>query len=78
VEADYAIFGEPSGLDQITIAYKGSLHLKIMIRTITGHSSAPWLFDNAIEKHLKYMSCSEQSVSPQKKKIADSIHCLYL
>jgi len=50
VSADYAIFGEPSGVDNITIAYKGSLHLKVLVRTATGHSSAPWLFDNAVEK----------------------------
>ena len=50
VRADYAIFGEPSGVDQITIAYKGSLHLKVTVETATGHSSAPWLFDNAVER----------------------------
>ncbi|UCH01827.1 MAG: M20/M25/M40 family metallo-hydrolase [Candidatus Bathyarchaeota archaeon] len=50
ITADYAIFGEPSGLDNITIAYKGSLQLKTTCKTKTGHSSAPWLFDNAIEK----------------------------
>lgn len=50
VSADHVIFGEPSGVDNITIAYKGSLHLKITCETKTGHSSAPWLFENAIEK----------------------------
>lgn len=51
--ADYAIFGEPSGVDQITIAYKGSLHLKMTCETMSGHSAAPWLFENAIEKGFK-------------------------
>jgi LysW-gamma-L-lysine carboxypeptidase len=50
VTADYAIFGEPSGVESITIAYKGSLHLKIECETTTGHSSAPWLYKNAIEE----------------------------
>lgn len=50
VAPDYAIFGEPSGVENITIAYKGSLHLKITCGTETGHSSAPWLFENAVEK----------------------------
>lgn len=50
VLADYAVFGEPSGVDNITIAYKGSLHIKVACRTKTGHSSAPWLFKNAIEE----------------------------
>jgi LysW-gamma-L-lysine carboxypeptidase len=53
VTADYAIFGEPSGVENITIAYKGSLHLKITCETTTGHSSAPWLYKNAIEEVFK-------------------------
>jgi LysW-gamma-L-lysine carboxypeptidase len=47
--ADYAIFGEPSGLGNVTIAYKGSMHLKVICETQTGHVAAPWLFENAIE-----------------------------
>ncbi|KON27356.1 hypothetical protein AC481_05200 [miscellaneous Crenarchaeota group archaeon SMTZ-80] len=50
ISTDYAIFGEPSGVDNITIGYKGSLNLKISCETEGGHSSAPWLFDNVIEK----------------------------
>jgi len=49
-QVDYAIFGEPSGVENITIAYKGSLHLKITCKTETGHSAAPWLYENAIER----------------------------
>lgn len=50
VLTDYAVFGEPSGVENITIAYKGSLHLKVTCETRTGHSSAPWLFRNAVEE----------------------------
>lgn len=50
VTSDYAIFGEPSGVEKMTIGYKGSLSLKITCNTETGHSAAPWLFENAIEK----------------------------
>jgi LysW-gamma-L-lysine carboxypeptidase len=50
VTADYAVFGEPSGVENITIAYKGSLHLKLECQTKTGHASAPWLYQNAIEE----------------------------
>jgi LysW-gamma-L-lysine carboxypeptidase len=50
VTADYAVFGEPSGVENITIAYKGSLHLKLECHTKTGHASAPWLYQNAIEE----------------------------
>jgi len=50
IPPDYAIFGEPSGVEKVTVGYKGSLRLKITCRTQTGHSAAPWLFENAIEK----------------------------
>ena len=50
LRADYAIFGEPSGVEQITIAYKGSLNVKVSVETVSGHSSAPWLFENAVER----------------------------
>jgi LysW-gamma-L-lysine carboxypeptidase len=50
IEADYAIFGEPSGVENITIGYKGQVQLKVVVKTETGHSSTPWLYDNALEK----------------------------
>ena len=53
VEADYAIFGEPTNVDTITVGYKGGLMLKIDCETETGHSSAPWLYENSIEKAME-------------------------
>ena len=50
IQADYAIFGEPSGVENITIGYKGQIQLKVTCRTQTGHSSTPWLYENALEK----------------------------
>jgi len=50
IEADYAVFGEPSGVENVTIGYKGQIQLKIALRTETGHASTPWLYDNALEK----------------------------
>jgi LysW-gamma-L-lysine carboxypeptidase len=50
IEADYAIFGEPSGAENITIGYKGQVQLKVTCKTQTGHSSTPWLYENALEK----------------------------
>jgi LysW-gamma-L-lysine carboxypeptidase len=79
VKADYAIFGEPSGVGQITIAYKGSLHLKISVETTTGHSSAPWLFVNAIEKGFEMYNLLTRIQLPIKKKNSrfySISHCL--
>lgn len=50
LSADYAVFGEPSGIENIVIGYKGNLKLKITCKTQTGHSASPWLFENSIEK----------------------------
>ncbi|MGI0063553.1 MAG: M20/M25/M40 family metallo-hydrolase [Nitrosopumilaceae archaeon] len=53
LDIDYAIFGEPSGIKQVTIAYKGriAINLKINVGN-SSHASAPWLSKNAIEESL--------------------------
>jgi [amino group carrier protein]-lysine/ornithine hydrolase len=53
ITADYAIFGEPSGVENVTIGYKGQIQLKIVLKTETGHASTPWLFDNSLEKAIE-------------------------
>jgi len=50
IKADYAIFGEPSGVENVTVGYKGQIQLKIVCKTETGHASTPWLYENALEK----------------------------
>jgi LysW-gamma-L-lysine carboxypeptidase len=54
VRADFGVFGEPSGVEGITIAYKGSCHLRVICKTKTGHSSAPWLFHNAVDAAMAF------------------------
>ena len=54
IQPDYAIFGEPSGLEKVVFGYKGILTVKIAVETPSGHSAAPWLFDNAIEKAMDF------------------------
>ncbi|KAG2480372.1 MAG: putative [LysW]-lysine/[LysW]-ornithine hydrolase [Nitrosopumilales archaeon] len=53
LDIDYAIFGEPSGLKQVTIAYKGriAINLRVNVGNST-HASAPWLAKNAIEESM--------------------------
>jgi len=50
---DYAVLGEPSNTDNIVIGYKGLLHLKLDCKTKTGHSAAPWRYENSIEKGME-------------------------
>ena len=69
ISADYAIFGEPSGIRNITFAYKGHLKLKITCRTVTGHVGAQHILPNAIEKSFELWSrlknvCEQKYKSP--------------
>lgn len=65
--SDYAIFGEPSGAERIIIGYKGVLQLKITCSTKTGHSAAPWLFENAVEKAIEISRKIKEFHLPQEK-----------
>ena len=67
IQADYAIFGEPSGAENITIGYKGNLHLKITCAAETGHSSTPWLYENALEKAFELWQQLKNSFPPIEK-----------
>ena len=76
---DYAIFGEPSGVDNITIGYKGSLHIEVSLNTRSGHPSAPWLFENAIEKAMelwKVIRDHHLSEENLKSRFYSSTYCL--
>ncbi|HET6516967.1 MAG TPA: M20/M25/M40 family metallo-hydrolase [Nitrosopumilaceae archaeon] len=56
LDLDYAVFGEPSGLKQVTIAYKGRLAINLRINVEdSAHASAPWLSKNAIEETMIFI-----------------------
>lgn len=81
INADYAIFGEPSGVENITIGYKGQIQLKILVKTETGHASTPWLYDNALEKAYELWeriksACSFPSMDPQETPFTSITACL--
>jgi [amino group carrier protein]-lysine/ornithine hydrolase len=81
IKADYAIFGEPSGVENITIGYKGQIQLKILLKTETGHASTPWLFDNALDKAYELWSqiksaCTYPSIDPQETPFTSITVCL--
>jgi LysW-gamma-L-lysine carboxypeptidase len=67
IQADYAIFGEPSGVENITIGYKGQVQLKVTCKTETGHSSTPWLYENALEKAYELWMQIKNSYPPVEK-----------
>ena len=50
-DIDYAVFGEPSSIQKVTIAYKGRLAINLRVNVKnSAHASAPWLAKNAIEE----------------------------
>ncbi|MBI2126245.1 MAG: peptidase dimerization domain-containing protein [Thaumarchaeota archaeon] len=63
IKADYAIFGEPSGIEDITIGYKGRLSLRITCETPPVHASAPWMSQNAIEKGLEVWAAYKERLN---------------
>ncbi len=81
IEADYAVFGEPSGVENITVGYKGQIQLKIVVKTETGHASTPWLYDNALEKAYELWekiksACAFPSIDPQETPFTSITVCL--
>jgi len=49
IEPDYAIFGEPTNINQICIGYKGRIAINIKIFTKAGHVASSWQYSNSIE-----------------------------
>jgi len=47
---DYAVFGEPSGANRITIGYRGRVSLHVTIRTAGGHAGSPWAQRSAFDE----------------------------
>ena len=63
LDIEYAIFGKPSGLKKVTIAFKGriAINLKINVGNST-HASAPWLAKNAIEESIIFTNELKKSL----------------
>ena len=76
---DYAIFGEPSGIDRITISYKGRIALKLTCDVLdSAHASAPWLSKNSIEEVFEVWKLLSAEIStkydkPEKKSKSVSV-----
>lgn len=63
LDIDYAIFGEPSGLHQVTVGYKGRLAISLRVDAgDSAHASAPWLAKNAIEESAVFAARLKRSL----------------
>ncbi len=61
IKPDFAIFGEPTKIDQLCIGYKGRLCIKYSASTKIGHVASSWLYINAIDICLKIWNIIKKS-----------------
>jgi LysW-gamma-L-lysine carboxypeptidase len=47
---DFAVFGEPSGADRLTIGYRGRVAMKLALSSAGGHASSPWAHVSALDE----------------------------
>ncbi len=60
---DYAVFGEPSGVENITVAYKGRLAIRLTCDVgNSAHASAPWLAKNSIEEMYDFWKAIKSEI----------------
>jgi LysW-gamma-L-lysine carboxypeptidase len=70
---NYAIFGEPSGIKNITIGYKGRLEIRLTCDVgDSTHASAPWLAKNSIEEAYNFWSAIKSNVCAIKSNVCES------
>jgi len=57
---DYAVFGEPSGANRITVGYRGRVSLYVTVRAAGGHAGSPWAQRSAFDEFLLLLSRLER------------------
>ena len=75
LNVDYAVFGEPSGVKNITFVYKGRIGLRIKCQTTSGHVGAQHLLSNAVEKAFELWSRIKTECEKERttQRIFDSV-----
>ena len=53
---DYAVFGEPSGSNRITVGYRGRVSLYVRVKTAGGHAGSPWAQRSAFDEFNQLLS----------------------
>ncbi|MEM2144225.1 MAG: M20/M25/M40 family metallo-hydrolase [Candidatus Jordarchaeaceae archaeon] len=67
LEADWAIFGEPTQSDGICLASKGRLLFKINVKTEGGHVACSWAYKNAIELGYQLWKKIKKNIESREK-----------
>ncbi len=87
IRPDWAIFGEPTGLNGVTIGYRGKIGVRLSIgASDSGHSSVPKTYANPIEYSSQFISylrkdfedgqntCDSVTICPTKIKGGESLN----
>ena len=53
---DYAVFGEPSGANRITVGYRGRVSLHVRVRSAGGHAGSSWAQRSAFDEFNQLLS----------------------
>ena len=53
---DYAVFGEPSGSNRVTVGYRGRVSLHVTVKTAGGHAGSPWAQRSAFDEFAQLLS----------------------
>ena len=75
---DYAVFGEPSGANRITVGYRGRVSLYVTVRTSGGHAGSPWAQRSAYDEfnllisRLKHYERSKEVAGDHFKSVSIS------
>lgn len=75
IDVDFAIFGEPSGVENITLGYKGRVSLALKCIGRSAHASSPWMGINAIEKLYEFWKNFKEALNSQGRDKYNSITC---
>lgn len=73
VKADAAIFGEPCGVNKVTVGYRGHVPAKVEVQTKEVHGSAPWLASNAAEIAFSIYQKVKEQWPNQKPESTDCV-----
>ncbi|MGC8969178.1 MAG: M20/M25/M40 family metallo-hydrolase [Conexivisphaera sp.] len=65
LSVDYVLLGEPSGIHQITVGYKGRIQLRVNVETEGFHASSPWLGKSAFSHSLEIIGKMRDYVSKE-------------
>ncbi|MDV3277735.1 MAG: M20/M25/M40 family metallo-hydrolase [Nitrososphaerales archaeon] len=56
----FAIFGEPSGADRVTIGYRGRVSMRVVLKTGGGHAGSSWAHVSALDEFYSIVNALKE------------------